>query len=349
MLSLRELNRALLARQLLLRREKLPLPRTVERLGALQAQWSPSPYVALWSRLEGFRIEQLERALARGHVVKATLMRATLHIVSRPDYWAFAAALGRIRLERVARRFPGLDVDGVVGKLLALATEGPIDRQVFYETIRAAARKHVKPDELWPLWAMLLIRAELVHELPSGKYGFFRSATLAPASVRLGARPALPADPLAHLLRRHLAAFGPTSVDDIGSWTGLQASEFRPALESLRLRTFRDENGRLLFDLPRAPLPSGDTPAPVRFLPKWDSAMLAYSPPERIRILPEHYRKTVIRKNGDVLPTFLVDGFVAGSWSVTKKRLKLDPFEPLPRKIRAELDVEGSRLLGFLP
>ena len=113
---MRELNRALLARQLLLRRQTLPIPPAVERLGALQAQWSPSPYVALWSRLEGLRIEQLERALTRGHVVKATLMRATLHVVSRRDYWTFASALGRIRLDRVRRRFPetqsALDEEG---------------------------------------------------------------------------------------------------------------------------------------------------------------------------------------------------------------------------------------------
>jgi hypothetical protein len=348
-LSLAELNRALLARQLLLRRGRLSIPRAVERLGALQAQWSPSPYVALWSRLEGFRIEQLERALARGDVVKATLMRATLHIVSRADYWAFAAALREVRLERLGKRFSGFDVDSCVEALLELAERGPIDRQVFYDTVRGRAGQAVKPNELWPIWATLLLRAELVHELPSGAYGFFRNAPLSPAPARLGRRPALPADPLAHLIRRHLAAFGPASVDDIGSWTGLQAGEFRAVLDALPLRRFRDETGRLLLDLPRAALPPGDIRAPVRFLPKWDSALLAYSPPERIRILPERYRKTVIRKNGDVLPTFLVDGFVAGSWSVERRRLKVEPFEPLPKAARAELDAEGERLLAFLP
>ena len=349
MLTLRELNRALLARQLLLRREKLAVPRAIERLGALQAQWSPSPYIALWSRLEGFRIEQLERALARGHVVKATLMRATLHITSRADYWAFAAALREIRLERVRNRFPALDVEAVVAALLEVARAGPIDRQLFYETIRKHAGRTVKLDELFPVWSTLLLRAELVHELPSGSYGFYRGGQLSPAPDRLGKRPKLPADPLAHLIRRHLAAFGPASVEDIGSWTGLQTGEFRPTLESLRLRRFRDESGRVLFDLPRGPLPAGNTRAPARFLPKWDSSLLAYSPPERIRILPERYRKTVIRPNGDVLPTFLVDGFVAGGWSVERKRLKLDPFEPLPRAARAELEAEGERLLAFLP
>jgi hypothetical protein len=241
-------------------------------------------------------------------------------------------------------------MEGAADAARERATAGPIDRQVFYETLRAAAGKPIKPDELWPLWTTVLLKAELVHELPSGSYGFYRSATLSPATKRLGQRPALPANPLAHLLRRYLAAFGPASVADVGSWTGLQPPEFRPALESLRLRTFRDEAGRLLLDLPRAALPAAaDTPAPPRFLPKWDSALLAYSPPERARILPEDYRATVIRKNGDVLPTFLVDGFVAGTWSAGKKGIELEPFEPLPKRVLRDVEAEAERLRAFLP
>jgi hypothetical protein len=344
-LSLRELNRALLARQLLLERARLPLPGALERLGALQAQWSQSPYVALWSRLEGFRIEHLERALADGDAVKATLMRSTLHIVSRADYWAFAAALREARLDRARQRFPGLDLSAVTARLLEAAAEGPVDRLRFYETIRALAGREVRLVELWPLWTTLLLHAELVHEPPSGTYGFFRAGTLAPAPRRLGPRPALEGAPLDHLVRRYLTAFGPASVDDVSSWTGLNVADLRPALASLRLRTFRDERGRLLHDLPRAPLPPADTPAPARLLPKWDSALLAYAPPERERILPERYRKTVIRKNGDVLPTFLVDGFVAGTWTLGKRRIDLEPFARLPQRARKELEAEADRLL----
>src|SRR5205823_8612317 len=204
----------------------------------LQAQWSPSPYIALWSRLEAFEFDELERALAEARVVKATLMRATLHIVSRDDYWVYSAALGAARLERAARRFPDLDVVAIVERLLAAAADGPIYRQQFYEVVRAHAGRTVKPDELWPLWATLLLRAELVHELPSGSYGFYRSARLSPAPRRLGPRPPLADGPgVAHLVRRYLAAFGPASSEDISSWTGLQASEFRDALASLSPRT----------------------------------------------------------------------------------------------------------------
>jgi hypothetical protein len=347
-LSLRELNRALLARQLLLERARIPLPRALERLGALQAQWSHSPYIALWSRVEGFRIEHLERALADGTAVKATLMRSTLHIVSRSDYWPVAAALRQARLERARKRLPALDLDAVAERLAAVAAEGPVDRQLFYETIRAAAGREVGLDELWPLWTTLLLHAELVHEPPSGMFGFFRAGTLSPARRRLGSRPALDRMPLGHLVRRYLAAFGPATQEDVSSWTGLNVAELRPALEALPLRPFRDERGRLLHDLRRAPLPPAETPAPVRLLPKWDSALLAYSPPERERILPERHRKTVIRKNGDVLPTFLVDGFVAGTWALGKRKIDLEPFGRLSQRSRKELEAEAERLLGAI-
>ena len=344
-LTLRELNRTLLARQLLLERARLTAPRAIERIGALQAQFSPSPYIALWSRLEDFSFDELEQALADRLVVKATLMRATLHIVSRDDYWTISAALTEARLARAARRFTDLDVHAVVEQLLELAAAGPIDRQEFYAVLDAATGGGVKLNELFPLWATVLLRAELVHDLPSGSYGYYRAATLSPAASRLGDRPSLPADPLAHLLERYLAAFGPATSEDIASWTGLQAGECRAALESLDRRTFRDERGRLLHDLPDAPLAEPDTPAPPRLLPKWDSALLAYAPPERERILPERYRKTVIRKNGDVLPTFLVDGFVAGTWSLGKREVKLEPFGRLSRPAGAALQDEGARLL----
>jgi hypothetical protein len=154
------------------------------------------------------------------------------------------------------------------------------------------------------------------------------------------------------LVQSYLAAFGPATQEDLLRFAGLRVGDVRPGLERLELRTFRDERGRVLFDLPRAPLPDGDTPAAVRFLPKWDSSLLAYAAPERTRILPEKFRATVIRKNGDVLPTFLVDGMVAGMWTVERKRDKatliLEPFAPLPRKVRDELAAEGERLVRWI-
>ena len=293
-LTLRELNRALLARQLLLQRARLSVPQAIERVGALQGQWSPAPYVALWTRLEGFQIAQLERALAAKRVVKATLMRATLHLVSSADYPVYAAAL--------------------------------IDARPAYS----------------------FMDARLVHLPPSGTYSFHRGAQFIPYEEWVGPVPATPREPMRHLLRRYLAAFGPATIDDMASWMGVPTPAIRAVLDEAP-RTFRDEAGRLLYDVARAPLPPEDTPAPVRLLPKWDSSLLAYSPPERARILPERYRARVIRNNGDVAQTILLDGFVAGTWNVEKKRLRVEPFARLTKSVRDELAGEEERLLAFLP
>jgi hypothetical protein len=157
--------------------------------------------------------------------------------------------------------------------------------------------------------------------------------------------------PAVHLVRRYLTAFGPASTADLSSWSG--AKGLRPALDALEpeLRRFRDEGGRLLYDVRRGRLVDGDAGAPVRFLPKWDASIMGYAPPERWRILPERHRKTVIKVNGDVAQTFLVDGFIAGVWEIERKRssatLRLSPFGRLTRDARAELEDEGERLLHF--
>jgi hypothetical protein len=335
-LTLRELNRALLARQLLLERARLPVVRAIERIGGLQAQHPPSPYIALWSRLDGFRSEALERALARGRAVKATLMRTTLHIVSRRDYSTLRGALLPARRER----FAALDLAQLAERLLALEP-GPQLRARWYETL---ADLPVRPEERWPLWGAVLMEARLVHAPPSGTFAYRGSPSFTSAAAA-GEEPEVP---YAGLVRRYLRAFGPATVEDVASWSGLRTPLVRHGLSALALRRFRDEKGRLLFDLSRAALPPEETQAPVRFLPKWDSSLLAHAPPERERILPERYRRTVIRTNGDVLPTFLVDGFVAGTWRVEKRKLKLEPFEPLPRRVLAEVEREGERAVAFL-
>ena len=199
-LTLRELNRALLARQLLLQRTRLSVPRAIERVGALQGQWSPAPYVALWTRLEGFQIAQLERALAAKRVVKATLMRATLHLVSSADYPVYAAAL--------------------------------VDARPAYSFMHAGR----------------------VHLPPSGTYSFHRGASFVAFEEWVGAAPKVPREPMRHLLRRYLAAFGPATIDDVASWMGVPTPAIRAVLDEAP-RTFRDEAGRLLYDVPKAPLP----------------------------------------------------------------------------------------------
>jgi hypothetical protein len=353
-LTERELNRALLARQLLLERKRMTVPAALERIGGLQAQHGPSPHIALWSRVAGFRPEQLDKALRDRKAVKATLMRVTLHILSTRDYFAFEPAL------RTARRAWWADIAPRVG------VEFDID-EVGRRTLELVGTGHRAPDELKELvlglaegpapssgfhWRLAVGSASLVHTPPSGFWGHHGPGRFASDAGWLG-RTVTPEDGDVQLLvRRHLGAFGPATRGDVSSWSGLPVTTLAPGFEALALKEYRDERGRRLYDLPRGPLPPADTRPPVRFLPKWDSTLLAFEAPERTRILPERYRKTVIRKNGDVLPTFLIDGFVAGAWSVKRTSkvatLLLDAFEPVPRGWKRELAEEGERLLRFL-
>jgi hypothetical protein len=337
-LSLRELNRALLARQLLLERRKLGVQQTVERLCALQAQYSPSPYIALWSRLHGFRKEQLTRALEQRRVVKSSLFRITLHVTSARDYPYFAAAWLRAAQEAT----PGVTGETIAElsrKVTAAAEKAPITHEEL-EAMAAAGMRGFR-------WRTRTL-APLLHLPPSGTWRFHGRPQLLAMSRWLGVQLPSREDGAERLVRSYLAAFGPATQEDLLRFAGVRVTDIRPGLDRLELRTFRDERGRKLLDLPRAPRPDGDVRAPVRFLPKWDSALLAYAPPERTRILPENHRATVIGKNGDVLPTVLVDGFVAATWEVDAKgRLHVKPLRRLTRDERAEIDEEGERLRAF--
>jgi hypothetical protein len=348
-LTTRELNRALLARQLLLKRERLTAPRAIERVGALQAQWPPSPHVALWSRLVGFRREHLMRALERRRVVKATLMRTTLHHVSARDYLAYAGELDarRIRsLEAQLSKVPagGPDVDDLVEQIVRRASERPRSRA---ELLALLGQPELVVDERrpWLVWHLLCARASLVHA-PQASQWRLHTAGVAyvPAEHWLGHDGAVGEDAVVHLLRRYLSAFGPASRADASQWTGLPVSALEPAIERLPLHRYRDEDGRTLYDMRGAPLPPASAAAPPRFLPKWDSTLLAHA--DRTRILPERHRKAVIQ-GGDVQSTFLVDGFVAGIWRVDGGRVALEPFEPIPRTARRELEAEASALAEF--
>jgi hypothetical protein len=345
-LTIRELNRATLARQLLLERRRMSVPKAIERLAGLQAQWPPSPYVALWSRLADFERERLTRALVRRQVVKATVMRITLHLVSARDYILFAGALKAPRVAQLTRRMErmGVDVDvpALAEQALALMADGPRSRSEVLEVFGATG------DQPWFIWTLVQAELGLVRAPDSATWRrTLGPVKYVPAQMWLGRQPDSEPRALVHLVRRYLSAFGPASRADLAQWSGLTVSALTPALEALEpLRRHRDERGRELLDLPRLSLPSADTYAPVRFLPQWDSSLLAYD--IRERILPEAYRKTVIQNNGDVQPTFLVDGFVAGTWRDRGRRVELEPFEPLPRPARRDLEAEAKRLEAFL-
>ena len=336
-LTLRELNRATLARQLLLQRKRLSPTAVIERLVGMQAQWPPAPYVGIWTRTTSFRRQALERQLASAAVVKATVMRQTLHLITRRDYALLRAALSETNFPdqtSVARR--------LAPSVRALAATGPVTTA---EALAYLEREHgLTGWNARRAWRAARVRAHLLHHHESALW-HARPESRFVALEEPDAHD--PVEARAEVLDRYLAAFGPASRRDIAAWSMMHVPEIVSALERLEpLVRFRDEHGRELLDVPRAPLPDAETPAPVRFLPKWDNVLLAFA--DRTRVLPEQNRKRVIRMNGDVAQTFLVDGFVAGIWRAENGRVALEPFSPLPRSAQRELRDEAERLEAFL-
>ena len=336
-LTLRELNRATLARQLLLQRARLSPTAVIERLVGMQAQSPQAPYVGIWTRTTGFRRGSLERLLRRSAIVRATAMRQTLHLVTPRDYALIWAAMSETNFPWETERAKqlALSVHALAADRPVTSTEAIAQLESEYGFAGVDARR---------AWRMARVAALIVHhhERRSGS-----RATINGSSRSTNRKPHVPVEARAEIFRRYLAAFGPSTRRDIGAWSRMRVAEIDAALELLEpLRRFRDEQGRELLDVPRAPLPDADTPAPVRFLPKWDNVLLAWA--DRTRVLPEQYRKTVIKVNGDVAQTFLVDGFVAGIWRVDDGRVVLEPFEPLSAAARREIEDEAGRLEAFL-
>jgi len=335
-----ELNRALLARQLLLERASLPLPRALERVGGLQTQYAPSAYVALWSRLAGFRRDDLTTALEKRTVVQGTLMRATIHLVSARDYPLFADGVRAARREWWLRVHRGAidakQMTAAARRVRSLLADGPLRGHDLAERLDA---DNVR-------WNGVNLWIDLLRVPPSGTWEQRRADLFAAAEVWLGTSDATPEQGVEHLVRRYLGAFGPASLKDVAAWAGLAARVLEPVPQRLRLRRFRDERGEELFDLRRAPLPDPETPAPIRFLPTWDATLLVHA--RRTQILPERYRPLVFNtKTPHSVPTFLVDGRVAGTWRLERGTVRLDAFERLPPATRRALDDEAERLSAF--
>jgi hypothetical protein len=331
-LTERELNRALLARQLLLERVQLPIPRVLERICGIQNQYAPNGYIRLWSCLEGFERDALTRALERRSVIQATLMRSTIHLVSKRDYWPFMAAIRDAQREwwlKVQRpRRTSADMQKIADTLRERLREGPLHQK---EIAKVTGRA-------WGPWL------DLVRVPPAGTWEQRRANIFAAAEDWVG--PEDPGDVLEHLVKRYLGAFGPATAKDITAFTGIGPAWLKPVLERLKLRTFRDVSGKELLDVPRAPLPDPETPAPPRFLPTFDATLLAHA--RRTGILDEKYRKIIFRTTApQSFRTFLVDGRVAGTWKLDKDRIVLEPFEKIPRAARRELDEEAERLAAF--
>jgi Winged helix DNA-binding domain len=328
-LTLRELNRATLQRQLLLERRRLSVPAALERLCAVQAQEPTAPYVALWSRVAGFERDALTRAYERRRIVRATLMRITIHMLSRRDFLALAPVWKARRHEQL-----GADAQGAEASILAVFASGA---PTHAELRRAVGEAIYHGGNVSP--------RPLVHVPPAGTWRFYGRVRLADAEAWLGGSLGDAEAGAKLLVRRYLAAFGPASRADLLRFSGLRVKDVEPGLEGLK-RVAADD-GRELLDLPRAPLPPADTPAPVRFLGRWDNAHLGYD--RRARILPDEFAELQIGHNGN--QTFLVDGFVAGSWEVERAKssatVVLTAFAPLPRASRREVEEEASALVRW--
>jgi Winged helix DNA-binding domain len=341
-LSARELNRALLARQLLLERAKTSLPKALERIGGLQAQYAPSMYVGLWSRVHGFERDQLTRALERRSVVQGTLMRMTIHLVSKRDYWPFAVAV------RQARREAWLKTRAPTERAITAAAKSV--RRAIGDGSRTSAQldetlgDREGPIAVWRNGVGLWV--DLVRVPPSGTWERRRADIYGLADEWVGPENVDEAEGLAHLVRRYLGGFGPATRKDVADYCGVGLAAVDGALNGMKLRRFRTENDTELVDLPRAPLPDPETPAPVRFLPTWDATLLAHA--RRTGILPEEHRSKVFNvKTPQSVSTFLVDGAVAGTWKYEKGRVKTEPFERLDAATRREVDAEAERLAAL--
>lgn len=334
---------------MLLERERISVVAAVERLRGMQAQEPRPPYPGLWTRLHGFRREDLHRALQNREIVRGTLMRGTLHVMSAADYLAHRMTLQPMltrSLGLLGTRADGLDEDEVLPVARALLGERPRT----FGDLRAALVETFPNVNDRALGFTTRMRLPLLMIPTDDRWAFPADSRFGLAEDWLGAPISDAVDPAA-LTLRYLAAFGPATAADVQQWSGLGG--IKPVLETLRpqLAVFQDERGCTLFDLPGAPRPPADTPTPPRFLPEFDNLVLSHA--DRTRVLPDEHRYHVLgSKNGRIPATFLVDGFVAGTWRVERTRkaatLAITPFAALPRSVTAALSDEGDALLRFL-
>ncbi|MFF5370948.1 winged helix DNA-binding domain-containing protein [Streptomyces sp. NPDC013187] len=345
-----ELNRATLGRQLLLEREAMDAGEAVRRVVALQAQHPASPYVALWNRLAGFALEELDAAFAGRAVVKATLMRITLHAVHRDDYQVFREAMQQtLYASRLGYRFAAAGLTPADGEALVPELLDFADRPRTAAEMQDWLEKRVGAEKKAGAWWGLKAYAPMLHVPTGGPWSFgprssFVAARTGPAPR---GREVVP-EALCHLVLRCLEGFGPASVADIAQFTMVPRAPVRQALAALGdgVEQLRGPEGILLYDVPGAWRPPADTPAPPRLMAMWDSVLLAHA--DRSRVIPPAYRRLVIRVNGDVLPTLLVDGRVAGVWRAVDHGVEATAFHDLPTAVWDGLAAEAASLTAFL-
>ena len=343
-----QLNRATLARQMLLQREAVGPVAAIERLAGMQAQEPRHPFTGLWTRVENFEREMLLRCVRERRVVRATLMRSTLHVVSAADYAALRMAMQppmSVALRVLGSRSQGLDLDAVLPAARGLLQGNPLT----FDEIRAGLQEQFPDVNDRALGYAVRTLVPLVMVPATGEHwGFARVSSFALAGEWL--QQPLAEDGAQALVARYLGAFGPASVKDMQTWSGIGGLKGAFGAMRDRLEVFTEEGSRReLFDLPDAPRPDADVPAPARYLPEFDNLVLAHD--DRSRVIAAEHRPLVTTKNLRVKATFLLDGVVAGTWSIAVRRrvatLTLAPFGTLPKRARTELDAEAEALLRF--
>jgi Winged helix DNA-binding domain len=350
-LSVRTLNRLLLDRQMLLRRGKLPVAEAIEHLVGMQAEAPNNPYIGLWSRLEAFRVDELTSLLSDRRAVRASMMRATIHLLTARDYLESRAVVQPV-LERDVypnptygrERLEGLDMAAVLGAGRKLLDEKPRTAAELRDLLGPKWPEHDPAALAYAVRGLLPV----IHIPPRGIWGESGPVALTTVESWLG-KSVYPDPSPDRMVIRYLRAFGPATITDMRTWSRLTG--LREVVERLRprLRIFRDERGRELFDVPDTPLPDPEIPAPPRFLPWLDNALLSHD--DRTRIISEEHRKIITGERWNA-PVVLVDGFVHGMWKIETTRgkatLVIEPFEPLLKEDRDAVAEVGERLVRFM-
>jgi len=343
-LSQRALNRATLDRQLLLRRHEMPAQQAIQHLGGLQAQAPLAPYVGLWTRLAGFMADELSALLSGRAVVRAPVMRATVHLADTADFAAFRPLFGPLMAAGLranyARRLTGVDLDALAVQAAGLLATRPLTRAQLAREL-AAAWPAAEPMSL--AYAVTYL-VPVVQVPPRGIWGKNAQATWTTAESWLG-EPIGPAKPEAvdALVLRYLAAFGPATVADIQTWSGL--TRLREVTDRLELRAYRGPDGAELLDLPDKELPAEDVPAPPRFLPEYDNLLLSHA--DRRRVIPHAYPVPLWPGNGATQGTLLIDGAWDAIWKITAEALTITPFRRLTAAEESAITEEAAKLLTF--
>jgi hypothetical protein len=359
-LSQRALNRATLDRQLLLRRHPLPARQALRRLAGLQAQAPHAPYLGLWTRLSGFTLEDLSNLLSERAVVRAPIMRATVHAVDAADFVAFRPLFDSLMAAGLranyGRRLTGVDLPALAAATAELLAERPLTRA---RLAAALAPRWPDADPMSLAYAVTYL-VPVIQVPPRGLWGKSAQATWTTAASWLSgpadsAAPAAPAthpapaedlvaaQPVERLMLRYLAAFGPATVADAQTWSGL--TRLREVTQRLDLRAYRGPDGAELLDLPETTLPDEDAPAPPRFLPEYDNLLLSHA--DRRRVNPAGRQVPLWPGNGATRGTLLIDGIWDAIWKITPEALIISPFRPLTVAEQTSVTEEAASLLTF--